>query len=176
MNGRCLFLAQSRLPRSRTRSVNRVGVTVGCLTRRSKKWPAIAASQNAHTCSAIEVSRSRRSVRSRGTRRCAQPASRTSAGTTCAIPGQAGTCKTGRRCMPCRRWVVGRAWRWCVDMPTSPPITWRLCGPSVCVAGRGIRNSQHNYVTVRKMKGPASLQALDLLVAGTGFEPVTFGL
>jgi len=35
-----------------------------------------------------------------------------------------------------------------------------FCGPLVCVAGRGIRNSRHNYVTVRKMKGPASLQAL----------------
>jgi hypothetical protein len=28
----------------------------------------------------------------------------------------------------------------------------------------------------RKQKRPASLQAVELLVAGTGFEPVTFGL
>jgi hypothetical protein len=28
----------------------------------------------------------------------------------------------------------------------------------------------------RKQKGPASLQALDFLVAGAGFEPATFGL
>jgi hypothetical protein len=31
-------------------------------------------------------------------------------------------------------------------------------------------------VTVRKMKRLARRQAVDLLVAGTGFEPVTFGL
>ena len=33
--------------------------------------------------------------------------------------------------------------------------------------------SGHNR---RKQKGPASLQALDLMVAGAGFEPATFGL
>jgi hypothetical protein len=37
----------------------------------------------------------------------------------------------------------------------------------LCVACRG---TPHNYVTVRKMKGPASLQALDCLVAGTRFR------
>ena len=35
---------------------------------------------------------------------------------------------------------------------------------------------RHKFVTVRKMKGPASLQALDLLVAGARFELATFGL
>jgi len=37
-----------------------------------------------------------------------------------------------------------------------------------------------NYGTIwsqpQKQKGPASLQALDCLVAGEGFEPSTFGL
>jgi hypothetical protein len=34
----------------------------------------------------------------------------------------------------------------------------------------------HVYGTDLKNEGLASLQALDLMVAGTGFEPVTFGL
>ena len=51
-----------------------------------------------------------------------------------------------------------------------------LCGTSVCFAGRGFENSGHNLGTGPKNEGLASLQALDCLVAGEGFEPSTFGL
>ncbi len=102
---------------------------------------------------------------------------RISAGMTCGIPGRAGTCKAARRCSRCRSWAAGRARRWCGGMRTSPRITWRrlrnacvLCVPwSVEIVGT-------NTVTGLKNKGLASLQALDLLVAGEGFEPSTFGL
>jgi hypothetical protein len=36
--------------------------------------------------------------------------------------------------------------------------------------------TRHNLVTIAKQKGLASLQALEYLVAGAGFEPATFGL
>src|SRR5208282_1767804 len=78
-------------------------------------------------------------------------------------------------CLAGDGWLVERGNGTALRAPRRPPLG-AFCGPLVCVAGRGIGNSRHNYVTVRKMKGPASLQALDLLVAGTGFEPVTFGL
>jgi integrase len=51
------------------------------------------------------------------------------------------------------------------------PYAEKLCRP-----GRCARNFGHKLVTVVKNEGLASLQALELLVAGTGFEPVTFGL
>ena len=46
----------------------------------------------------------------------------------------------------------------------------------LCKANREGRNPRHVYGTDLKEKRLASLQAVDLLVAGTGFEPVTFGL
>jgi len=65
-------------------------------------------------------------------------------------------------------------------------------GAPLCASGRGssgalrreivppvdgcARNFGHKLVKVRKMKGPASLQALDLMVAGARFELATFGL
>src|SRR5208283_1720730 len=63
---------------------------------------------------------------------------------------------------------------WCVA-PRGRALG-ALCRASVCFACRRGGELRHKKVTARKMKGPASLQALDLLVAGTGFEPVTFGL
>jgi len=41
-----------------------------------------------------------------------------------------------------------------------------FCWTSVCVACHWRKKLRHDYVTPRKLKGPASLQALDLLVAG----------
>jgi hypothetical protein len=38
------------------------------------------------------------------------------------------------------------------------------------------KNYGPNWAQSEQRKGLASLQALDLMVAGTGFEPVTFGL
>jgi hypothetical protein len=112
--------------------------------------------------------RSRRSVQKRGTARCAQPASRTSAGTICAIRGRAGTCRTGRRCMPCRRWVgwssmeMVRRYAHLAADHLAP-----FCRTFMLFACRACGELRHKNVTLRKMKGPASLQALDLLVAGT---------
>jgi hypothetical protein len=41
---------------------------------------------------------------------------------------------------------------------------------------RAVQSEIHGtYLTARKIKGLASLQAIDLLAAGTEFEPMTFG-
>src|SRR5208282_4951877 len=85
-----------------------------------------------------------------------------------------------RRSTRCRSWEAGPRPRWYGVTRISRPSTWRLmpnvCRTSVCFARSRGGGLGHNKVAARKMKGLASLQALDLLVAGTGFEPVTFGL
>lgn len=46
------------------------------------------------------------------------PASRTSAGTTCATPGRAGWYSAACRCSSCRNWADGSPQKWCGGMRT----------------------------------------------------------
>ncbi len=59
----------------------------------------------------------------------------------------------------------------------APGVTLNLgnSGVSTSLGTRGAHLTLHGLAQ-REMKRASQSQALDLLVAGTGFEPVTFGL
>jgi hypothetical protein len=71
-------------------------------------------------------------------------------------------------CIAGNRWP-GRGWRWCAAMHTSPPTAWRLLRTASvhCGSWNGKFTAQLRHNPQNKRKGPASLQALDLLVAET---------
>ena len=58
------------------------------------------------------------SIPEAGARPSSAPASRTSAGTTCATPGRAGWYSDACRCSSCRNWAAGSPPKWCAAMRT----------------------------------------------------------
>jgi len=85
-------------------------------------------------------------------------------GTISGTPGQAGTCRTARRCPRCRNWAVGPPPRWCGGVRTSRRSTWRR-----------MRNASWRYVPLQPKLTAQNGTGLKMERARIAASPWNFG-